>query len=671
LKILRVALISTGVGAIVVAFGSLIAYLTATKTGSELLSRGFNAVGATINVLVERVALLGSAVVKFFNRDYKGAAEDAKAAIKDVVIEIVKEVGETDKLTKRKQALADAQRQLNVRSAEQRSIIEGLKKDGDDVTRSIDERLSKTREAAKLEKELLSAKIKNAKEAIAIGAAEIAMLGDLAKADKLDEQAELQIELYGLKEDSLTLQTELQNSENGLAKEKLDNANAQIKKFAELSKSAVELGVALELINEKDAFDIAKQEQIDVIKKIKEETILLGESMKKDVVPQIQLLDESIEKISKRQFRAIITVASLDNVQEEVDQITSTEEGEIEINAKVKVELPKSRDELKDIDNFEDLFDKLLDDIFGTKNADRIGEFLKGAGTLLNEFGALANEATAIQLEAIDKQLNKLGEKREDLQSDLDAELDAQSKGLANNVGNKQEEVDNILAEETRLEEERATIQAAAQKRQLALETAQQTAGLITSSINIYKSFTASLGVLGPVLAVAAIGSMFALFAATKAKAFKATKLSSGADKINDHFGFGERHGETDLEGRGDGYELVNRRTGRSTNTIISGKEMLLPESVSLANSEFFHSMRNGLYSGINLNDAMGFYMTHNGTKPKSGNIGGVIRTKQVEAKRAPERQYIPYVNKKGEWTAKLVTISPNDKDGNEIIFKD
>jgi hypothetical protein len=143
-------------------------------------------------------------------------------------------------------------------------------------------------------------------------------------------------------------------------------------------------------------------------------------------------------------------------------------------------------------------------------------------------------------------------------------------------------------------------------------DTIAQGQSLITSSINIIKGFS-NIPIVGLPLGIAAVGALLAFFAKTKVEAFKATKLYSGAERISDHFGYGERHGDTDLPGRGSGYRLINERNGKPTNVIISGKEMLLPESVSLPNTEFFHSLRNGVYNGVDLNAAMGFYLNYKG----------------------------------------------------------
>lgn len=101
MKLFKVALASTGIGLLVVALGSLVAFFTKTEKGAEKLEVVFAGVGAVINVLTDRVAKFGEAVFKFFSGDLKGAAADAKAAFAGVGEELRKEVGLMTDLKKR------------------------------------------------------------------------------------------------------------------------------------------------------------------------------------------------------------------------------------------------------------------------------------------------------------------------------------------------------------------------------------------------------------------------------------------------------------------------------------------------------------------------------------------------------------------------------------------
>ena len=70
LKVLKLALISTGIGAIVVLLGSLVAWLAKTQKGTEFLSNVMSSFGAIIDVIIDRIAKFGGAIAKFFSGDF-------------------------------------------------------------------------------------------------------------------------------------------------------------------------------------------------------------------------------------------------------------------------------------------------------------------------------------------------------------------------------------------------------------------------------------------------------------------------------------------------------------------------------------------------------------------------------------------------------------------------
>jgi len=383
---------------------------------------------------------------------------------------------------------------------------------------------------------------------------------------------------------------------------------------------------------------------------------LLSEKAREELKKEILLRGELDRHEILRDFGEKGTLA-YEQVLLQIEEIGNKLNPDIEIPVKIKPE----------ITDFDSLLDTVLKDIFGKLDGAKAKEFLSGAASLVSEFGNILNEATDIQLSNIDKQLDALSKRREKLQDDLAKELELQEKGLANNVGNKQGEVDGLLAEEERLMKEREKIQKEAQKRQLIADSITQAQGLITASINIYKGFSV-LGPFGIPLAIAAIASMFAFFAKTKVDAFKATKLYTGADKISDHFGYGDRHGDTDLPGRGSGYRLINERTGKPTNVIISGKEMMLPEDVSLPNTEFFHSLKNGMYKGVDLNAAMGFYLNYKG-KANRAHQSTVIQHQSKPQAKERARVAIPHTMKNGKKGMIITTIKADWTDGKFIEF--
>lgn len=110
-------------------------------------------------------------------------------------------------------------------------------------------------------------------------------------------------------------------------------------------------------------------------------------------------------------------------------------------------------------------------------------------------------------------------EAKEDLQrqSDLrDAGKEADIEGAEERFKERKKQNQKALKEQER-----------ARKAEESIQTAQQLGSLVTATAKIFESMS-GLGILGTVLAVAAIGAMFASFAASKIKARNATKLGDG-----------------------------------------------------------------------------------------------------------------------------------------------
>lgn len=273
LKVFRLALISTGIGAIVVALGSLISYLSQTQAGIELANKVMGALDATVNVLIDRASKLGSALVNLFTGNFSKAADDAKEAFTGIGKEIAEE-------SKQAWALADALNEIDKREvmlsmsrAANRAEIEKLKKAADDTTLSTKERIKAAEQAAKMEQDDLKLQERLAEARLANTLGYTEMNGEVRKliqsikegditADEvirklglsestledLKEFRDQFNELQELQEDSYGRQTELQNTLNSIRQEGADAAKeAKEKELEEIRKAEDEL---LELVKD-------------------------------------------------------------------------------------------------------------------------------------------------------------------------------------------------------------------------------------------------------------------------------------------------------------------------------------------------------------------------------------------------------------------------------------
>ncbi len=223
-NVIKLGIASTGIGLLVVAFGSLVTYLTQTKKGAELLQVGFKAVGAAISVITDRISKVGGAIVKVFKGDVKGAFEDVKGAVSGIGEEIAKETKQMIELTNASHRLRDSQRELNVETARRRAEVQELKFIAEDLTKDEATRLEAAKKAFAIEQELTDQRVANAELALKLKAEEVA--ASESSAEDLDELAQLEIDLFNIREEAVGKQIELNNKVNTIRKEAADKRKA-------------------------------------------------------------------------------------------------------------------------------------------------------------------------------------------------------------------------------------------------------------------------------------------------------------------------------------------------------------------------------------------------------------------------------------------------------------
>ena len=221
---IKAGMISTGIGAFVVAFGSLAAYFTSTEKGAERLKVILSGIGATFNVLRDRISTVGEALSNVFNQSLLTTLKQIGNAFKGITTEVKEDVKATMDLTERTNELVDAERKLNVETAQKRARIEELKLVAEDVTKSEVERLVAARTAFRIENELLAKRVANAQEAVNIQK-ELNRISKSGEED-LDALAEKEIALADIKAESATKLIELNNKINAINAETIANADA-------------------------------------------------------------------------------------------------------------------------------------------------------------------------------------------------------------------------------------------------------------------------------------------------------------------------------------------------------------------------------------------------------------------------------------------------------------
>jgi hypothetical protein len=268
-NLMKIAIIGTGIGALLIAITSIGAAFTSTEEGQNKFNKIMGILGATVSVFTDRLAtlgnflisvfenpkqalidfkdafvenitnrvssaidtlgFLGSAIKKVFSGDFSGAMEDAKNAgtsyidtmtgvkdtvgkvtesVKSLATEIVKEGKAAGKIADQRAAADKLDRKLIVERAEaDRKRAELLEKSVDKEKFSTKERIEFLKEAGRLEEEITQKEIKASKLRLSAKQAENA-LGGSTKED-LEEEANLKATLIQLETARLGKQREI------------------------------------------------------------------------------------------------------------------------------------------------------------------------------------------------------------------------------------------------------------------------------------------------------------------------------------------------------------------------------------------------------------------------------------------------------------------------------
>lgn len=296
MKLFKVALISTGIGAIVVAIGSLVSYLTRTQEGVEKANKALAGISATIDVLLDRLSMLGSAIVKLFTGDFVGAANTAKAAFQGIGAEIREETNMAIQLSEALQNIEKRELALSAQVAASKVQLAQLKRIADDTTRSYEEREDAARRALGIEINLAA----KAKE---IGEDRIANMTALAKGSK--ELNDVLSKLaQGVGVDEIIDKLGLSESTKEDYEQLVDAFNQYQQQVLEFTEKQVEGNNKLNSIRKArtDSEKAAMEEMLAMEKELDDEIARLGDAYNKAVEREWQLRLETLTKGSAEEY---------------------------------------------------------------------------------------------------------------------------------------------------------------------------------------------------------------------------------------------------------------------------------------------------------------------------------------------------------------------------------
>ena len=210
-KLLRTAIIATGLGALVIAITSVATAFTASEEGQNKFRKFFTQISVVIGNVTDILSDFGSAIINVFTGNFK----DAKEALKDVTDgiknfgeETRKEIETAGELADRRAKADLLERKLITERAEAtRKFNELREKAADKENVSIEDRIAALTEAGRIEEEITLKEIEAARIRFETKKAE----NELSKSTKadLDEQAQLEARLIDLESSRLKKQKTL------------------------------------------------------------------------------------------------------------------------------------------------------------------------------------------------------------------------------------------------------------------------------------------------------------------------------------------------------------------------------------------------------------------------------------------------------------------------------
>lgn len=341
LKIFKVALLSTGIGAVVLALGSLVTYLTTTQSGIDKLNTVLRPLGAIFDRLLGLIQQLGESlfnafsnpldtlkdlgnflanqiIVRFrsfgvlaqsiaalFKGDFSKSArlakkglsefatgiEDADTKLGSFVENIKESVSEAAALGTAIDRMKKSYEEFEIfvvrRSAELKRIFNEQKGLSDDINLSLEQKLAASRNAQAAIEEMTNLEIQRLQRQLDIRLEE-QKLNDTSR-EELLENARLEAQIQEAKAQQAKRINEVRNRELTLLKE----LNAELKKEQEI------------------VFNTNKQ---------KEETV----KAQNDEIIAVQTTGEAVEQLTEKEVKRLNNLLKLQKVAENANAITTT-----------------------------------------------------------------------------------------------------------------------------------------------------------------------------------------------------------------------------------------------------------------------------------------------------------------------------------------------------------
>lgn len=307
-KFLKVAIAATGIGLLVIALGALVTFFTRSQRGADKLSQAMAGIGAVMDVVLDRLVLLGEGLFNLFiKRDFRAAMDLFKQSVSGIAEEIRNEVEAASSLEAALQRLEQREQDLIVVQAEREKQVARLRLEAEESGKDFLKGAESIRKAMGIERQIANDNIGVLKERSRILQEQLS-LGENTRAELTEGQEAIAavIKAEGTRDETLrALASRLRSFEFAQIA-----ANKALKEFRDIQSEADVLEEELE-IDEEGQFVEDGQQRLESE----------GKALRAEEQRQADLDQEQREKNSIRQL--------------EWDEFVADKTEEIEMNAAI------------------------------------------------------------------------------------------------------------------------------------------------------------------------------------------------------------------------------------------------------------------------------------------------------------------------------------------------
>lgn len=370
---LRIAIAATGIGALIIALGSLITYFKQTDDGAVMLEGITRGLGIAMKGLTQTVAALGEWMVKAFENPKEALLELGDLILNNIINRftafgvILDGIlsADMEKITNGTAQLATGVENLATKAKELGKEFEGAMKAGMDLAVMIDqldeaetqnittsakleeqitklllqskdrtkteaERIALLDRASQLETKKLQGDIAIAQQKLDIAQKELDSIAktDVAYDEAARKRAEAEAALVGLRTESINLQEKITNRRNAL----LDAETEKVQKQADAEKKIREDAAKAQMDYERKLMDLKVANIADEGDRTRAQIEVNHQRQIEDLAAQGLMTFELLDELEKQKAAALIKAEEEDEKRKEEkrlkDQETAIKQGE-------------------------------------------------------------------------------------------------------------------------------------------------------------------------------------------------------------------------------------------------------------------------------------------------------------------------------------------------------